>query len=336
MVVTLHPDQGDYWEGPIEALGIPLLRAPRRWGWPGRVSDLTRLLRPHRPELVHAWHLFASPYAALAGRLLGARGSLGSLRASYAYFERHRLLAAVTPALVDGLVVNSRTAAAQLAQRHRSLRGRIHWIGNAVEEPSEPRARVRGLLSERFGIPTGRVWLGSAGRFDSGKRLDLVIDAFARVVESGTDAQLILIGDGEARESLEARVKRAGLQDRVRFTGLDPAARSWMSALDVFCFASIDEGLPNVVLEAAAAGVPIVAWRTDFLDEALQDGESAILVQSAGLEGYVQALAGLIADPAKRERVGRQARRSVLERFGVNRFVSELTATYERLLERPR
>jgi glycosyltransferase involved in cell wall biosynthesis len=178
--------------------------------------------------------------------------------------------------------------------------------------------------------------VGSAGRFDSGKRLDLVIDAFARVVASGTDAHLILIGDGEARQFLEARVKGAGLLDRVCFTGLDPEARSWMSALDVFCFASVDEGLPNAVLEAAAAGVPVVAWRTDFLREALDHAESAVLVEPGGVEGYVQALAALLADSAMRERVGRQARRVVLERFAVSRFVSGLTATYEGLLERAR
>ena len=71
VVVTLHPEYGDYWEGPIESLDIPVLRVPRRRNRLWRLAQVVRLLHPFRPSLVHGWHLFASPYAGAAAGCCG-------------------------------------------------------------------------------------------------------------------------------------------------------------------------------------------------------------------------------------------------------------------------
>jgi len=101
--LTLHPGHGDYWEDSIESLGIPLLRVPRRRNRIARLLEIVRLLRPCKPHLIHGWHLFSSPYAGIAGKLLGAK-SLGFLQGSYQAFRNSPQEATLSLYLVDALM----------------------------------------------------------------------------------------------------------------------------------------------------------------------------------------------------------------------------------------
>ncbi|HYK43221.1 MAG TPA: glycosyltransferase [Thermoanaerobaculia bacterium] len=332
VVVTLHPDCGDYWEAPIRSLGVPLLPISRRKNPLGRLLEITRVLRPYKPHLIHGWHSFASPYAGAAAMLLGARASLGSLRGSFDAYTRHRAQSVLTEWLTDGILVNSESAAIRLARSGRRRGHRIYTVPNAVEDRTEERARARANLAAKYSINPERIWVGSTGRFESSKRFDLLLDALASLRGRNENVQLVLIGYGEGMETLRSRAESLGVADRVTFTGEDAGARLWIGALDIFCFLSEDEGLPNAVMEAAAAGVPVVAWRTSFLEELLENGRSAILVPAGDLGALDAALRTLIHEPHTRHELGRVGRTHVLENFSVGRFVQGITSTYEELL----
>ena len=329
VVVTLHPDCGDYWEDAIAGLDVPLLTVRRRRNPAARLFEIVRLLRPHRPVLVHGWHLFASPYAGAAASLLGARASLGSLRGSSGAYRRLRLHSGLTEWLTDGLLVNSESAAGELGPGSRRFGDRIYTVANAVEDCGTDRAASRAALGHRYGIAQP-FWVGSTGRLQASKRFDVLLEVMAGLPRA--DAALVLAGDGPMRRSLVARAEELGIADRTIFTGEDPDVRRWVNAFDVFCFPSEDEGLPNAVLEAAAAAVPIVAWRSPFLEEILENGRSALLVEPGDVRGFREAVAALLRDSDLCGRMGRAARASVLDRFSVERFVAALTRTYEDLL----
>jgi glycosyltransferase involved in cell wall biosynthesis len=331
VVVTLHPDEGDYWERSIEELGVPLLRVPRRVNRLGRLWSLVAALRPHRPDLVHGWHLFASPYAGAAGKLLRARASLGSLRGSFDAYRRQRAEAVLTECLVDGILVNSRSAGERLAASRGGRRKKIFTLPNAVEDRVLDHSRARARWRERWGIPGDRFWIGSVGRLDPGKRFDQMIDLGARLAERGEDVHVVVVGDGPERGALEECARRRGLADRTTFTGAEPDVRETLGALDLFCFPSADEGLPNAVMEAAAAGVPVVAWRTPFLEELL-GAEGALLAERGDFARWESDARALLRDAERRRGAGEAARRRVLERFSVPRFVAGLTAAYDELL----
>ena len=332
VVVTLHPECGDYWERAIADLGVPLLPVPRRANRLARLAAIVAALQPHRPRLVHGWHLFASPYAGAAGRLLGARASLGSLRGSFEAYRRDRVEAILTECLVDGILVNSRSAGERLAARPRARRRRIFTLPNAVEDRTLDRATARSRWGERWRIPPDRFWIGSVGRLDPGKRFEQMIALGADLARRGENVHVVVVGDGPRRAALEAAARAAGLLDRTTFTGAEPEIRETLGALDLFCFPSADEGLPNAVLEAAAAGVPVLAWRTPFLEEILGGGEGALLAEPGDFVRWEADARALIGDAVRRRRAGEAGRRTVLERFGVERFVAGLTAAYEELL----
>jgi len=192
--------------------------------------------------------------------------------------------------------------------------------------------RARTRLAERYKIDLDRIWIGSTGRFEESKRFDLLLDALSLLRRRDENVQLVLIGYGDGLEALRARAESLGLADRVTFTGQDADARVWMGALDIFCFLSLDEGLPNAVMEAAAAGVPVVAWKTPFLEELLEDGRSASLVPARDFAALDRALGTLIHEPVTRDRLGRGGRADVLSKFSVSLFVQGITRTYEELL----
>jgi len=332
VVVTLHPDCGDYWESAIESLGIPLLRIARRRNPLARLFAITRALRPYEPHLIHGWHLFASPYAGAAAILLGARASLGSLRGSFEAYLRHRTQSILTEWLTDGILVNSASAARELARAPRRTRRRIYTVPNAVEDRVEERARARVRLAEKYSIEPGAVWIGSTGRFEESKRFDLLLEVMSFLRQKRENVELVLIGYGDGIELLRSKAESLGLSDRVTFTGQDADARLWMCALDIFCFLSLDEGLPNAVMEAAAAGVPVVGWRTPFLEELLEDGRSAVLVPPRDMNLLQEAVVTLIHEPRTRDRLGRSGRSYILANFSVGRLVEGITKTYEELL----
>ncbi len=331
VVATLHPDAGDYWESRIEALGIPLLRVPRRRNRLSRLRTLVELFRPFRPDLLHGWHLFASPYAGAAARLLRARASLGSLRGSYEAYRGNRMGAFLTAWLTDGLLVNSHAAAARFERNGAGGSRKVFVVPNAVQDDVSDRDEARANLARRWGIDSSRIWIASMGRFDPGKRFDLLLDVVSALRARSLDVQLILIGYGDREQALEEQVRALGLSDRVLLAGPDPEARRWLSAFDLFCFLSMDEGSPNVVMEAAVAGVPVVGWQADFLEELLGNGSGA-LAPRGDVGALVEILASLIASPGERIRLGREGRSRMLANFGVSRFVEGLSSAYAELL----
>jgi glycosyltransferase involved in cell wall biosynthesis len=332
VVVTLHPECGDYWERSIEALGVPLLRVPRRFNRLARLASVVRVLAPHRPQLLHGWHLFASPYAGAAAKVLGARASLGSLRGSFDAWRRQRAEAALTGCLVDGILVNSRSAGERLAASRGARRKRIFTLPNAVEDRVIERSRARARWEERWGIPDARFWIGSVGRLEAGKRFEQMIELGARLAARGEDVHVVVVGDGERRRALQETARRLGVAGRTTFTGAEPDVRETLSALDLFCFPSADEGLPNAVMEAAAAGVPVLAWRSPFVEELLGGGDGAFLAEPGDFGRWESDARALLRDGERRRRAGEEARRRVLERFGIGRFVAGLTAAYDELL----
>lgn len=332
VVLTLHPGHGDYWEHPIESLGIPLLRMPHRRIQLVRAIEIARALSPYRPQIVHGWHLFASPYAGVAAKLLHAC-SLGGVRGNFRAFCNARMEAMLTLWLMDGIMTNSFSMAVQLqAMRKRNLQ-RIYTVQNAVENPVSDRLASRVWLSQRYGFSTTGVWIGSLGRLDYGKRFDLLFRVLKLLHQDGIDFQFLLIGDGPERSRLESMAHELGIGKHIVFAGEIPGASTLLNALDIFCFTSLDEGLPNAVMEAAVAGVPIVSWRVPFMEELLKKGDVAVLVEPANISDFKKAVADLINSPELRSRFGQAARDHVLEQFSLGRFIKNMTSVYESLLD---
>jgi glycosyltransferase involved in cell wall biosynthesis len=331
VVLTLHPGHGDYWEKPIEALGIPLHRIPHRRNKICRLIQIIKVLRHYKPHLIHGWHLFASVYAGLAAKVLRTK-SIGGVRNTYQTFNSHSLEAKLTLWTVDALVANSNATAGLLEQKIRPGKQRVFAVQNAIEDLFIEREAIRKRFIQDYDLPKDAFWIGSLGRLDPLKRFDWLIQVVSKLRDEGCNIHFILIGDGPERQRLERLAKDLELSEIITFTGEVPQASTWLKALDIFAFSSMDEGMPNVIMEAAAAGLPIVTWRLPFYEELLEDGETALLLEPENITALANGIVKLIELPDLRSALGQAAQSHILAFFSLEAYIKKMTDVYESVL----
>jgi len=331
-----------------EQLGsvVHSLGAPRRSGSPQavfyarvarRVVDYVALCRRERYDIVDAWLYLGYSMAAVTRPmsrvpvLIAGRRSLSAFKAEFGFVERAADDLARRSA--DIIVANSRAVADDVVRREGVDPARIRIIRNGVELPPPTDESRRRAARAELGVGTDGPVVGCVGTFKRGKGQDRVVTAMAEIARGRPDAWLVFVGDGPERAAVEGQARAAGLE-RVRFSGPVPDARTLYDGFDLVVSASDAEGLPNVLLEAGAAGRPIVATAAGGTPEIVMDGETGLLVPVGAVDGLGVAMMRLLDEPTLAERLGRAAREHVGRSFGLARFVSETAALYEEMARR--
>jgi glycosyltransferase involved in cell wall biosynthesis len=186
-------------------------------------------------------------------------------------------------------------------------------------------ARAEIELRARHDIPKDMPWIGAVAELHKNKGLRYLIEAMKWLPR----AILVIVGDGELRLELESFARKFHVSERVFFTGGIADAGRLIPAFDVFALPSLKEGLPYVILEAMAAGVPVVATRVGGVPEEIEDGKSGTLVPTRNPRALAKALERLAEDPALSGKFADAAHARVIERFDLERMVREIDAVYE-------
>jgi glycosyltransferase involved in cell wall biosynthesis len=304
---------------------------------------LARLIRRLRPDVLHTHTAKAGAVGRVAALLAGRRrprvvvhtfhghvlrgyfGAAGSLvfRAIETALARITdSLVAVSPEVRDELV---RLGVAP-GRKFTVIRLGIDLEPRVAcdEEPAAVRARI--------GVPADRFVVGWFGRMTAVKRTDDLLDALAALRERGVDALLLLVGDGDDRERLERLAHGRGLARSVLFLGYQEDVARWYAACDVIVLTSANEGTPVTLIEALAAGRPVVATRVGGVPDVVEEGVTGFLVRPGDTHAVAERLALLAADPERRRRMGAAGREGVLERYAVERLVDDVDRLYRALL----
>lgn len=201
---------------------------------------------------------------------------------------------------------------------------RLHVVPNAVAIPSNPldRSAARAAL----GIPSESRIIGWVGRLSREKGADVLLDVFGRP-EVPAETQLVLIGDGPELEALRRQAKRLQIDSRVWWLGRMQAASRYFSAFDLLVLSSRTEGTPMVILEAMAAGVPIVASRVGGVPDLLVDG-TAFLVDPDAPIALAGAIREMLGNPVMARAATRAARVRLEDRYGVSTWVAAYDKVY--------
>jgi glycosyltransferase involved in cell wall biosynthesis len=287
----------------------PRLLAARR--------ELTTLLKRLDADLLlcHSYkaNLVGRPAARRAGvpAWAVARGWTGQDFRVRCYDQLDRLMLShmdLVVAVSDGMANAVRSTGVPAAK--------VRVIRNAAREDAfrDPDPRHRRAMDAMFSKPGARIVL-SANRLTPDKGTHVLIEAIPAVLQADPGARFLVCGDGASRPHLECLVREAGLQDYVVFAGFRPDLDDWMPNADVLALPSFNEGLPNVVLEACACGVPCVATAVFGTPEVLHDEVNGYLVPAGDAAALADGITRLLADPALRRRLGAAGRELVREEF---------------------
>jgi glycosyltransferase involved in cell wall biosynthesis len=291
--------------------------------------ELRRLIREERFDLVHA-HIYASASAS-AIAVLGTGVPLVVTEHTEALWQgrRERWASRRVYRRAEHIIAVSSAIRQRLIERDAVPPERITVIHNAViPAPDTSPSALPGDLRE------GPL-VGVVARLQPEKGVADFLRAAARVCTAVPDARFLVAGDGPLREELLALAGRLGVGERVRFLGYRADARAIVGLLDVLVVPSLTEGTPLIVLEAMAAGIPVVASAVGGIPDQIRHNKEGLLVPAGDPAALADALLELLQDPDRARSLGEAALRRADSEFNHATMVRRIEAVYHAALGRP-
>jgi glycosyltransferase involved in cell wall biosynthesis len=332
----------------LEQSGVLVHRIPElgRNVRPGQdalaLAKLVHLLRRVRPEIVHTHTAKAGALGRLAALIARVPHRIHTFHGHtfHGYFGRkttrvflgvERMLARRT----DRIIALSDAQAADLAERYRvSSRASLRVVPLGLDLASLGTENALALRREfRAEVGAGgRPIISIVGRLVPVKRHDLFVDAVAKLRRKGVEGVFVVVGGGPERERLEARAFARGVAEDLRFLGWRRDLARIYAGSDVVALSSDNEGTPVALIEAMAAGVPVVAAAVGGVPDVLEDGRLGLLVEPDSADALAGGIEALLGDAQLSAELSARARPAALSRFGVDRLLTDVAALYDELL----
>jgi glycosyltransferase involved in cell wall biosynthesis len=313
----------------VRRLGVPVTALPlgRRLD-PAWLVRCVRLMREWGIGLVHAHEFTMNVYACLLSRLTGVP-AVTTVHGKGYYGERaHRRLAYRFVARASfRMVAVSRDIRRYLADDLGVRPDALETIYNGIAAAAVPEGEGRRLRRE-LGLAPGQPVIGTVGNLFPVKGHTYLLQAMAGLAPRHPDLVLLLVGRPLLRQQLEAEARALGVAGRVRFLGFRDDVQALLDAMDVFVLPSLSEGLSLSLLEAMAAGLPVVATAVGGNPELVREGETGYLVPPRDPAALASAIGRLLVDRASAQAFGAAGRRRVLEEFSAERMVERYEALY--------
>ncbi len=319
--------QGEFYTGVLERGGIsPVWLGPREQPL-YRLRALVRLLRRFRPHVVQAGHFFVNLYVTLAAKACGA-AAIGTIRNDARHeLDTHGGWGPALLRLPPSILANSWAARAN-AEALGVPPNRLHVLTNVIDlvELDDTLARSGPRPAAR------RPTLLALCRLYPVKRVDRFLRAVQRVRRRMPDVRALIVGDGTERANLEALAGELGLlPGTVEFLGRRDDVAAVLRTADVLVVTSDHEGFPNVILEAMAAGLPVVTTPAGDAPRVVEEGRTGYVVGFNETEAMADRLVQLLGDPDRRETLGAAGRRAIETQYDREGLADRLIRLYARV-----
>lgn len=311
--------------GEVAAAGIPTTNL-NVTGWRSAISGfftLRKIINQHKPAIVQSalWH--ANLFARFA-----ALGTGAVVVSGHESVDPHKpllrtLLDRATGAAAHGHTAVAEAVATEVAHRDGVPRERIAVIPLG-KDPTTYLGKDKATARNALGLAIDPPTVGWVGRMHPVKRLPLLLQAVSLLPRW----QLVIAGDGPERNNVQQVALDLGIHDRVKFLGELPDVTDALMAMDVFCLVSEWEGLPTAMLEAMAAGLPVIATSVGGIPEVIDDGVNGLLIAEPRAESVARGIEQALSLPG----LGSRARATIEERFSERAVLDSHEALWTRLL----
>jgi glycosyltransferase involved in cell wall biosynthesis len=302
--------------------------------------SLVKLMRRFRPHVVHTHTAKAGALGRLAATLCRVPVVVHTYHGHVfdAYFSplKTRLVVAAERMLAwraSALVAVTERVRRDILARGIGRQDRVVVVPLGLDlEPMIAAPARRGELRAELGLGPDTPLVGIVARLVPVKAHETFLHAARAIAPVRPDAVFLVVGDGERRAALEALARDLGIAAKVRFLGWRADLDRLYADLDVVVLTSKNEGSPVALIEAMAAGRPVVSTRAGGVEDVVSHNETGLVVPVGDAAAIARAVVDLLDDPAQAARLGAAARASVVPRFGSGRLVGDIDALYRRLL----
>lgn len=319
------------YAGVLTEAGIPVhcLDAIYTWDAPRVLWRLRRDWRTFRPALVQTFLFHANILGRLAAWSASVPHVISGIRVADRRSRIYSRIDRWTNRFVDRNVCVSRGVADYCEQECGFDPTKTVVIPNGVD--ARLFAQATPFDWKQLGLPAEAAIVLSIGRLEEQKGIDDLLTAFSTTAAMIPHAYLVLVGDGPDRAKLEACSVSLGLSGRVRFLGRRTDVPQLLAGANLFVLASRWEGMPNVVLEAMAAGLPVVSTRVEGTTELIAEGETGWLVPADNPSSLSDRMTDVLSHPERAQAVGFAAQNSVQSQFTTEAMVARYVSLYRQL-----
>lgn len=310
---------------PVTVIGKSFKYDPYSW-W-----RLRRHIRALKPAIVHTWMFTANAYGRVAALTAGVAKIVASERSEDPWKSWHQLaIDRYLAKRTDAIIVNSR-GVEEFYTGRGIPKAKMRLIYNGIG-PAKPSDTSREALLAELKLPPDARLIGAVGRLWPQKRLKDLIWAADLLKVIRPDVHLLIIGDGPQRHMLERYRRNCRVEDKVHFLGARSDVPRLMPHFDVLWLASGYEGLPNVIMEAMACGVPVVASNIWGNRELVVHDQTGYLVTVGDRAGFARCANKILDDRELAVRMGEAARARMAKHFTIEAMVEKHAALYRELL----
>ncbi|MBN1396088.1 MAG: glycosyltransferase [Pirellulales bacterium] len=305
----------------------------RSWRqFPTVVRRLRRLLEEQKPQIIQTFLFHANFVGRIAARRAGVPRVASGIRVAERDSHWHLWLDRLTDRWVDRHVCVSRSVADYSAHRGRLPPEKLVVIPNGIDLEKYPAEKPADL--REFGIPPGRRCVVFVGRLEEQKGVAWLMETAPLWLGRLSDCELLIVGDGPLRLLLEKTVKDVGTaSDQVHFAGWRPNVPEILAAANLLVLPSRWEGMPNVVLEAMASRLPVVATDVEGVRELLGPVADQQTVRHGDSQLLAERIVRLMNDPQLATHIGHENRHRVEDQFDISRMVGAYESVWESLVE---
>lgn len=315
----------------LRLAGIPTEILHANSPWDARIIwRLAKKLKAQKPVLLQTFLFHANLAGRFAASLAGVPHVLSGIRVSEKRTNGHLFLDRWTNSLVDLNICVSQSVADFSVQQGKLSESKVTVIPNGVEFEVFDTAEAMDLSP--WGIPQEAKVILFVGRLDPQKAPGDLLTAFACFAEQVADFHLLFVGDGPLKAELQQNASQLPCTSRVHFAGWQPQIPQLMQAADCLVLPSLWEGMPNVVLEAMASGLPVISTAVDGVSELIQNGEQGVLVATGSPAEIQQALQALYTRPAVFHKMAENAQNTVKKEFTWDSIAHKYELMYEKIL----
>jgi sugar transferase (PEP-CTERM/EpsH1 system associated) len=291
------------------------------------------MVRDRRVDLMHSHEFAMNTYGSLVSLITGVP-QIATVHGKNYYYKRwDRRLAYRFVARHGRMVAVSEDCRKFLSDNVGVPRENILTIYNGIPiEQHEQSNSIRTKVRAALGISLDQPVIGTVGNLYPVKGQTFLLQAMSGIVRHWPDCRLIIVGRGELESTLKREAKELGIERNVLFLGYRPDVPELLQAMDVFVLPSLSEGLSLSILEAMAAGKPVVATAVGGNPEVILDSETGYLVPSANPGALAEKIIALLQDPLLAHEIGKNSRTRVMQHFSLSAMVNRYLMQYAELL----